>query len=180
MQSKYNKANPMQYATVALLVLIIVLGGFFYPSAAKVAERVSVPDAQSVDLSGLQAQLDSICELTDGCQFFNVDKSEANVLKNVLDENEDDFVEKLSELVGIDEKFLDIKSIDIDDKQARAYSEKDKEDENYNVEVFFSVKYRDEDEADYHYAYILASAVLDEGSLDDYSLAEVDRLFEFN
>lgn len=201
-QSKVNQPNWVQWLTLVLVVGMGLGAILFYPSTP---EMPVIPEAAPVvvDMSGVESAIadinvklaeletpadvsvdttkfDRLCELTDGCEYYDISNSEAMPVRNIVEAKDDDFVTAFADLVGIDEDYLKISDITLKDTQVRAYTENDKDDENYNVELFYKVKYKDVDEKDYEYAYILVKSTLDEGDYDSLSLEEVSRTFEFD
>lgn len=153
--------------------------GLNVPTAEEIASLINVPEAPSVDTE----KVDKICELTDGCEFYEINDSEGskvykkfNIVSNA---NKGDFKEELSKLLDINEDDFDVIDVYTKDKQVRAYTKSDKDDENYEVKAFVRVKYQDKDTDDYEVIYVVVTSVLDEGDYDELSLEEVDRHFEF-
>ena len=164
-----------QIAMFAMLAVCIIFSGIAAIKPLEVTTEMVNISVESANLSSL----DRLYEITDDYTGFELADNQADVLKDALVKTEDDFIEAFSELVGIDEDYLVIKTISYKDQNAFVFSVKDKDDENFEVSVFMKIKYKDEDESDYSYAYVLAEATLDEGDLDNYSLTEVARTFEF-
>ena len=153
------------------------------PTAEEIALAVSNVSVtpEVTEVSSNQAMIDRLCELTDGCSEYAVLPSKANILKDELSKNKNsDFFEKFAVLSGIDEEYLTILDTYYKDKEAKVYTEDDLDEENFQVKCFAKVKFKDNDEEDYEYMYVLAEATLDEGNLDEYTLSEVERTFEFD
>jgi len=146
------------------------------PTAAEIAALVVIPEVnQSVD----NEKLDKVCELTDGCEFYEIEDSEGKKVYNKIKNTSNKFKEELSDLLDIDEDDFVIVEVVIKDKQVRAYTKYDKNNENYEVKAFVRVIIDDDDEEDDETIYVLVTSVLDEGDYDDLSIEEVDRHFEF-
>jgi len=201
--------NGSVIATV--IICAVLLGGFVFlmipevpevpeapvvPTAAQVAAEVAglivIPSAPVVDTG----MVDRICELTDGCEFWDINDDDApgdlgqlNVLNELQSSNaRKDFEEAFGDLIGLDfdDDEFDFKgprSSFYEDHQIRA-SDADAEDDNWKAEVFMRVTWRDTDK---HYdgsesevMYVLVTSVLDEGDYDSLSIEEVTRRFEFD
>ena len=169
------------------------------PTAAEVAALISVPEAPVVDTG----MVDRICELTDGCEFYEIDANiyssghainfiDGHVVDSLIMTPEivKDFSKAFGDLVGLEwdsvlaDSEIELVEGEILDIQVRAYSENDKDDGNYEVKAYMKVLYEDTDE---YYAltesdgeYILVTTNLDEGEYDSLSIKKVDRRFEFN
>lgn len=131
-------------------------------------------------------KLDRVCELTEGCEYWEGDVSDLLALDN--GDAEEDFFDAMVDLTGIDEDYLRVQArwnIEMKDYQVRAYSDNDEEDENWEIKTFIKVRYYDEDEADgfdhedAEYEYLVVTSVLDEGEYDSMTVEEVNRRFEF-
>jgi hypothetical protein len=125
--------------------------------------------------------VDKLCELTNGCKFYEPRRfQKMRILRNLDDGDAwDDYQEALADLLGIDEDDLDLKDVDMKDYQIRAYTEKDKDDGNWEIKVYVRQEYRDVDESDDDVIYLVVSSTLDEGDYDNLSITQVDRHFEF-
>ncbi len=139
-----------------------------------------IPEAPSIDTE----KIDRVCELTDGCEYWESDKTYEWVFYTHFDEHDqidatEDFEEAMADLVGIDEDYFNLLNFDERDTQIRAYSDDDKEDKNWEVKVFAKVGYEDEDEEEEEYIYVLITTILDEGEYDSLTVEEVSRNFEF-
>lgn len=182
MQAKIN--GWMQYVLVGLVILsIIVSWGAYSKTTNVVVDADEIADAVIAGIVVPEVDttnIDRVCELTDGCEFYTIANSQASEVRDVVEDKEDDFVDAFAELVGIDEDYLDIKAITLKDTQVRAYTEDDKDDKNYEVKLFYRVKYEDVDVDETNYAYIVVTSILDEGDYDSLTLEEVDRTFEFD
>lgn len=175
-----------QTAVLGVLIVgfVLVLGSLAYvantmpetpvvPTAAEVAALVVIPAAPIFDTKNV----DRICELTDGCEYWEGSMGDLNALNE--DEAFDDFNDLLADLVNIDEDYLDF-DYDLRDWQVRAYTDDDRDDENWEVKVFVKINYWDtDDEEDDEKVYLLVTSVLDEGDYDKMSIQEVSRTFEF-
>ena len=180
--------------TVVVASAILLLSQFYFvsqipepqtvptpASAAEIANAVApliiVPEVTNPDTE----KLDRLCELTDGCEAYEGDDEWANEVREVVEDEDKDFVRPFAKLVDIDKDYLVFISISKQDVKVTAATKDDLDDENYKVELFYKIKYRDEDESysDRHTIYILVTSVLDEGDYDSLSIEEVDRTFEF-
>ena len=157
-----NKTNaPIQTVNESAIIAAVLAG-------------IEVPEIDTT-------KIDRVCELTNGCEYYEVSNSNAKDVRDWVEDEDKDFVEAFSDMVGVDEDYLDIKDITRKETQVRAYNEDDKDDENFEVKVFYRLKFRDVDENEYDYAYFVVSTTLDEGEFDedDAVLEEVGRSFEF-
>ena len=210
--------TPVIWTVVIATIIMLVVGFFGYmqiPTAEEVAGKVDVPTNAEVQVIVNDAvdsafakieipevdteKIDKICELTNGCEFYEPEDDEVYDILNELDNDNavDDFIRKLSNLIDLDEDEFELDGIlaeDIDcsndiypdvvkfkDSQIRTYSEKDKDDGNWEVKVFLRVVYHDvdEDDDDDEVIYVVVTSVLDEGEYESLSLEEVSRDFEF-
>ena len=140
-------------------------------------------------------KLDKVCELTDGCEFYEIEWTLAGLVVNFIDGGlAEDFVEldategsdfdkEIEKLLDIDEDDFWIVSIEIrdedEDVQVRTSNEDDKDDGNYEVKIFVRVTYKDIDEDDHDYMYVVVTSTLDEGEYDEMTVVEESRNFEF-
>ncbi len=148
------------------------------PTAQEIVDLIVIPSFPVVDTD----KIDRVCELTDGCEYWEKDKSYTEVINHFnLDRGDmnEDFKEAMSDLLDIDEEYLNIIDFDERDTQVRAYSDKDKEDDNWKIKVFAKVNYED-DEQETEYVYVLVTSTLDEGEYESMTVEEVSRNFEFD
>jgi len=145
------------------------------PSAQEIADLIVIPGVETPN----NVMLERLCELTKGCEYYELDDDEANPVKLQVTADSEDFREELADLVDLDEEYLVISSISLRDVQVRAYSDEDFDEENYEVSLFYKVKYKDSDDDDLEYVYVLVESKLDEGKYDSMELSEVSRSFEF-
>lgn len=201
--------TPVIWTVIIVGVILLVAGFFAYAqiptneeikNAATDAANTAIVNANiptAEEIAGLvvlpegdKAKIDKICELTDGCEFYEANRWQMRNLLRALDNGdaEDDFFDAMVDFTGIDEDYLvvqDRNDIELKDYQIRAYSEKDKDDGNWEIKSFIKVRYYDSDEAnsfnhqDAEYAYLVVTSVLDEGDYDSLSIEEVSRSFEF-
>lgn len=174
--------NGSVMATVIVCtVLILAFGLYMRP---EIPEMPSIPTAQEIasqiDIPSVDTGIvNRICELTDGCLFY--ESKYPNYWINRLDEDYDeDFEEAVADLLNIDEDYLTINNIDYREKQVRAYTKNDKDRGSWEIKRFARVEYQDTDEDNGEVVYVLMTTTLDEGSYDEIStLVEVDRNFKF-
>ncbi len=240
METKYNKANWIQY-TIGILVILSLSFSFIGYNASKsaadsvnavtdtdvtnivnaavnematriITELSTASDAVSPTAAEIAALINipkgdtsRLCELTPGCEFYeptdeNHDgylKTNHAVLLKLKGNNEaaEDFVEELSDLIGLDDdefnlsdklaKYVSANDLNDEDVveykeyQIRAYSESDADDDNWEIKIFARITYQDIDENDHDHVYVVITSVLDEGDYDSLSIEEVDRRFEF-
>ena len=184
------ETQSVDVPTAAEIAALIEVQLVDVPTAAEIAALVSVPTTPAGDTVVVPSldneKLDRVCELTEGCEFYEGSSNKLRELDNGDAEN--DFFDAMVDLTGIDEDYLEVQSrddIDLIDYQIRAYSEEDKDDDNWEIKTFIKVRYYDTDEAnsfnhyDAEYAYIVVTSVLDEGDYDSLSIEEVNRNFEF-
>ena len=174
-----------------------ILSRIVFPTAADIAANVKLPDITIPDFEDVNNEkLNRVCELTEGCEYYEGSISDLSALDN--SEAEDDFFDAMVDFTNIDEDNLVIQSnsqiynnLDRDDErifvyQIRAYTEDDKDDENWEIKTFIKVRYYDSDDAndfnddDAEYAYLVVTSILDEGEYDSLSIEEVSRNFEFD
>lgn len=164
------------------------------PTAEEIVASANLPTAE--DIAALMPVVDNslnerLCELTDGCEFWEPHRRQSWGILNALNNGdaEEDFFDAMVDLTGIDEDYLVVEprhDVDMKDYQIRAYSDKDKEDGNWEIKTFIKVRYYDSDEAnsftheDAEYAYIVVTSILDEGEYEDLAIEEVSRSFEFD
>ena len=164
--------------TLLILVLIASVVSPFYIAKTIRDNKVVIPEYTAPIIPDVNNEkLDKLCELTDGCEYFEGSESELIALNT--SEAEDDFEEALADLLGLDEDDFTIEDIDYKDGQVRAYSEDDKDDDSWTCKVFIRVTIQDEDTPDEEVIYIVVTSVLDEGEYDDLTIEEVTRRFEF-
>jgi len=202
--------------TVCIASLILLVAGIFgyvaiqnsipapvapvdVPTAAEIAALITVPAApaavttvNNVD----QAKIDKLCELTDGCEFYEPASGDVYGILSNLNEDEaaEDFVRKFSDVIGLeDDEYTingylaeDISSysqmsgdIEYKDTQIRAYTSDDKDDGNWEIKVLLRVTYQDIDEADESVAYVIVTSTLDENDYESLTVSKVSRSFEF-
>ena len=186
-----------------IIVCAVLIAGFVYltmpetpvvnvpvvsvPTAAEIAALVKIPEipaatteAESIDT----AKLDRLCELTNGCEVYEIHGGSAiSARDEVTNEIPDsrDFERAFSNLVEIDRDYLIFNdTLELRDYQVTATTQDDKDNDNYLVELFYKVKFKDSDNDDWETAYVLVSATLDEGDYDGLSIEEVSRNFEFD
>jgi len=140
------------------------------PTAAEIAAAVVIPTADN-------EKLNKVCELTDGCEFYEGHISKLIALDD--DDAEDDFEDALEDLLDIDKEDLDY-DYDMKDYQVRAYSKQDKKDGNWELQVFVKITYSEDGDDDTDRIYVLITSTLDEGDYDDMVVQEVSRNFEFD
>jgi hypothetical protein len=217
--------NPSWIAILSLVLIVVALIGVFgvwsvasnankkvdsiqVPTAAQIASQITVPQAPVVNVPTAQeiadainipasdtAKVNKLCELTEGCEFWEGGTYELYALNS--EEASDDFVRKLSNVIGLDEdeftlngklaewiidysgKTYVTNAVDYKDSQIRAYSEKDKDEDNWELKIFLRVEYKDVDSVDTEVVYVVVTSVLDEGNYDSLTLEEVSRNFEF-
>lgn len=162
-----------------LLVLGFVLGATLFSSTKVIEVEKQVVVEVPVLVNNTNDKTDRLCELTDGCNFYEISDSEADVVRQIVEDEEKEFIEAFSDFVGIDEDYLEIDDVDEKDVKVIALTKQDKEDENFEVKLFYRVEYKDSDEEDLSVIYIVVSSTLDEGEFDSLSLEEVSRTFEF-
>ena len=183
--------------TVVVASAILLLSQFYFvsqipepqaiptpASAAEIANAVAplivIPEVTNPDV----AKLDKLCELTDGCESYEITEDDAtDAISEVTNEIPDskDFERAFADLVDVDRDYLVFRRgyPDLLDSKVIAQTKDDKDDENFLVELFYKVKYKDKDDDDYSTIYVLVSSTLDEGDYDSLSIEEVDRNFEF-
>ncbi len=199
-----------------VIVCAVVLGLFTWIIIPDVPEfpEIDVPTADAIAaavLAGVDipevdtAKLDKVCELTDGCEFYEGSIRDLDALDN--DEAADDFIDELSDLIGLDKDEFKLGddelynlaedmqdednsndllntagTVDYKDSQIRAYSKQDKKDGNWEIKTFLRVEYHDidEDVDDNEFVYVVVTSVLDEGDYDSLSIEQVSRNFEFD
>lgn len=151
------------------------------PTAAEIASLITVPEIPAAPEVNNE-MINKLCELTDGCEFYEGSLSELSNLYTT--EAQDDFKEAVADLINLDEDdftFVSSYASMYKDGQVRAYSEEDKDDGNWECKVFLRVKYHDLD-ADFgenEVLYVVLTSVLDEGDYDKLTIEEVPRTFEF-
>lgn len=183
--------------TVIVASVILLVCGFFavisinsnLALATQALNKINVPSTEAI-VNGVLAgivipsadneKLDKVCSLTDGCEYYELNDSEGNKVYKKINATNKDFKEELSDLLDIDEDYLNIIDINIKDKQVRAYSKSDKNDENYEVKAFVRVEYEDTDVDEKEVVYIVVTSILDKGKYDSLSIEEVTRSFEFD
>jgi len=173
-----NNTGWIVLAVVALLAGGII--GALYFSSTEIVEvekekivEVQVP-AENVD----NELLAKICELTEGCEFYEGSLSVLSALDS--EDAEDDFLDELERITDIDEDDLEF-DYDYKDSQVRAYTKQDMKDENWEVKVFVKITYWDADDSDdKDKIYLLITSVLDEGDYESMTVQEVPRSFEFD
>lgn len=209
MTQKESNANVMWAIAVATIILMIgmyvsvqsypesqepataneiaveLVGMVNIPTAEDIANAVNVPSANN-------DMMNKLCELTKGCEFWEL--KNFNNLFNLydldVDEAEDDFRDALDDFYNIDDDYetLDF-DYDMKDYQIRV-SEGDslaeaKKDGNWVVQVFFRLDYTvtdndvDEDDEKGGVDYFVLTSTLDEGEYDELSIKKVSRNFEF-
>ena len=216
--------KPVIWSVVVATVLILVLGMFATMSInSNLKSLVDDIDDFDIDEAALanaivagivipeidNEKLDRVCELTDGCEFYEYDfMDEPETWINLWNEwvtswtgmgdvNEDFDEEVIEILEDTLEDELDIDKEDfsivlstlnaesLKGYQVRAYTEDEFDDENWEVKLFIRQEYTvtgysiDDDDQD-GYIYLLVTSVLDEGEYDSMTVEEVDRHFEFN
>ena len=203
-----NSPNWVNYLTCVLVIvglvggLIVVNGvrndvvtaieGVDIPTAAEVAALITIPDIPVVDTT----MVDRICELTDGCEFWDIDDDHDGSLNEVTALTElnkararQDFKDEFADLIGLDRDEFNFVNAGTpfgsnyfeDETQIRAYSDNDADDDNWEVKTLLRVVYHDKDEdaGDDEVVYVVVTSVLDEGEYDELSVEEVSRNFEF-
>ena len=164
------------------------------PTAAEIAALVSagivIPEAAVTD----SAKVDRVCELTDGCEYWEPKDDHDGELKNdnavLLELNKlrarQDFKNAFEDLIGLDltDEFTFVDTLNSfyeDETQIRAYPDNDADDDNWEVKTLLRVVYHDVDEdlGDNEVVYVVVTSVLDEGEYDELSIEEVSRDFEF-
>jgi hypothetical protein len=202
--------------TVCIASLVLLVAGIFgyaslqnsipapaapvdVPTAAEIAALIVVPAAPAAvvtEVDSNQAKLDKLCELTDGCEFYEPASGDVGSILSYLNEDEavEDFVEKFANVIDLEDDEFEINGVmaedissygdmaaDVEykDSQIRAYSSDDKDDGNWNVQVLLRVTYQDIDEADESVAYVLVTSTLDENDYESLSVSKVSRSFEF-
>lgn len=179
-----QKANWVQWCTgiLALFLVVSLFAGWFTPSY----EAPVVPTTEAV-VTGVLAGIviptidtstqDRLCELTDGCEYWEGSSRWLSSLDT--DDAWDDFHDLLADLVSIDDDYLDW-DYRYKDYQVRSYTDDDEADDNWEVKVFVKVTYWDtDDDEDDEKIYLLVTSVLDEGDYDEMTIQEVPRTFEF-
>jgi hypothetical protein len=218
-----NSPNWLQWATGVLVVVAVIFGILAYnnasnievPTASEIASQVKIPEipaAPVIDIPTAEeiaskiviptpvtseidtAKIDKICEATEGCEFWSGSVSDLYALNN--NEAADDFIDRISDLIGLDtDEFringvlaknlqasdLTYGDVSYKDAQIRAYSDRDKDKENWELKVFLRIKYHDMDAdfGDKETIYVVITSVLDEGEYNSLSITEVNRHFEF-
>jgi len=152
--------------------------------AAAIAPLIVIPEAPTIDT----AKVDRVCELTDGCEYWEARRPILWV-DEVLGE-EEDVEDALLDLLNLDEDDLednypfgryDVFEVVDKETQVRDYSEDyEAGDGNWEVKIFARVIYEDVDENDEDYEYVVITSVFDEGEYDELSIEKVDRKFEFD
>ena len=166
--------------TLLILVLIASVVSPFYIAKTIRDNKVEIPEIvipEVVIPDVDNEKLNKLCELTDGCEFYEGSLRWMNKLYN--EDAEEDFLEWLEDYSDIDEEDLSV-TWDYKDAQVRAYSEDDMDDENWELKAFVKFTYWDiDDEDDKEKVYLVITSVLDEGEYDSLTVEEVTRRFEF-
>ena len=184
-QNKVNQPNWLQYITGIIVALLII--GMFSGWGNSEPTDLSAFDAKIVDLQNsvnniqVDDRIDKLCELTDGCDVYEItgsDKSNAiNDVEDYLTDNNDRKLRTFMEdIVDLDRDDFEIKSIDRKDAKVTAATENDKDDENYEVSLVLRVKYKDEDASDPDYVYVMVTADIVDGiDVENVNVVETDR-----
>ena len=147
------------------------------PTANELAGAIVMPVMPVIDTS-IQ---DRICELTDGCEYWESQAPYHWV--NIVLSEEDDIEDALLDLIGLDDDELmgpPLFDVDVKDSQVRDYSsDYERYDGNWETKIFCRVTYTDVDEDDNDHVYVVITSIFDEGEYDELSVEEVSRGFEF-
>ncbi len=156
------------------------------PTAADIAALIVIPAAPVIDTD----KIDKIYDSLDAGTIYVNEPIPEDAIEYARDSDnidEDDFLELLSDIVGIDEDYLVINSLIIKDEEVTVKNRDALEDGNVKVEGFLKIRYHDEDDNDdTEVVYVVVTAditdLYDEENDQDveYSIREVDRDFEFD
>lgn len=191
MQAQTNYAAIFSCITM-IIVAIIAVSMLLAPEPVTPTEPASAEEIAALTAANIllnieipevdTSKFDRLCELTDGCEFYEGGSYNLNALNDV--DAREDFEEALADLVNIDEDYLTYSedtSFDNFDYQVRAYSEDDADDDNWECKVFLRIEYSDDDNSDdEEVIYVLITSTLDEGEYDELTIQEVSRNFEFD
>ncbi len=204
--------TPVVWTVVVATILILILGAFsaagLNSNLKLIGEKLDNIDIDIDEVALANAivagivlpevdteKLDRVCELTDGCEYWDFEDYEGNLSISTIwtelqiHDAQEDFEDAFEDLIGLDFEddfnFVGNFYSDFyeDDYQIRAYSDEDAEDGNWEVKVFMRVVYQDVDEDDKddtEKVYVVVTSILDEGEYDSLSIKEVSRNFEFN
>ena len=210
-----TQANQKGVIWTTIICSVVLLTALIWGLTSISVPEVVVPTEGAI-ISGVLAGIvvpavpimdtittDRICELTDGCEYWEPESGDLSGIFTALQDEEatEDFVDAFSDLISLDDdeykfvlsagvKKLAEKVVASElgqfyrDHQIRIeateYPE-DEEDENWETKTFMRVKYFDIDEGsdEKETAYIVVTSVLDEGEYDELSIQKVSRTFEF-
>ena len=201
-----TQANQKGVIWTTIICSVVLLTALIWGLTSISVPEVVVPTEGAI-ISGVLAGIvvpavpimdtittDRICELTDGCEYWEPKDDHDGELKNddavLLELNKlrarQDFKNAFEDLIGLDLTdeftFADtLNSFYEDETQIRAYSDNDADDDNWEVKTLLRVVYHDVDEdlGDNEVVYVVVTSVLDEGEYDELSIEEVSRDFEF-
>lgn len=201
-----TQANQKGVIWTTIICSVVLLTALIWGLTSISVPEVVVPTEGAI-ISGVLAGIvvpavpimdtittDRICELTDGCEYWEPKDDHDGELKNddavLLELNKlrarQDFKNAFEDLIGLDltDEFTfddTLNSFYEDETQIRAYSDNDADDDNWEVKTLLRVVYHDVDEdlGDNEVVYVVVTSVLDEGEYDELSIEEVSRDFEF-
>ena len=186
--------------TVVIAALVLLVAGFLavgninknqpepadVPTAAEIASLISVPAAPEAPVVDTSVQ-DRICELTDGCKYWE-SRLPGMWTRQVMDE-EDDIEDALLDLLNLDKDDLekinihygdyDVFKVNDKETQVRLYAEDYEVDGDWEAKIFARVTYKDVDEDNDDHEYVLITSTFDEGEYDSLTVESVPRSFEF-
>ena len=201
-----TQANQKGVIWTTIICSVVLLTALIWGLTSISVPEVVVPTEGAI-ISGVLAGIvvpavpimdtittDRICELTDGCEYWEPKDDHDGELKNddavLLELNKlrarQDFKNAFEDLIGLDltDEFTFVDTLNSfyeDETQIRAYSDNDADDDNWEVKTLLRVVYHDVDEdlGDNEVVYVVVTSVLDEGEYDELSIEEVSRDFEF-
>jgi len=201
-----TQANQKGVIWTTIICSVVLLTALIWGLTSISVPEVVVPTEGAI-ISGVLAGIvvpavpimdtittDRICELTDGCEYWEPKDDHDGELKNdsavLLELNKlrarQDFKNAFEDLIGLDltDEFTfddTLNSFYEDETQIRAYSDNDADDDNWEVKTLLRVVYHDVDEdlGDNEVVYVVVTSVLDEGEYDELSIQKVSRTFEF-
>lgn len=138
-----------------------------------------IPEIPEIKIEGdIINKVNKLCELTKGCERWNMDEDEADILYDeVTDNNNKTLIKYLAKILDIDREDITILSIVVKDKIAYAINEDEADDGNYNAELFLKIKYDDDEDKETIYLHITGT-VEDSTDVEVTSITKVDRNFE--
>ena len=201
-----TQANQKGVIWTTIICSVVLLTALIWGLTSISVPEVVVPTEGAI-ISGVLAGIvvpavpimdtittDRICELTDGCEYWEPKDDHDGELKIdnavLLELNKlrarQDFKNAFEDLIGLDltDEFTFVDTLNSfyeDETQIRAYSDNDADDDNWEVKTLLRVVYHDVDEdlGDNEVVYVVVTSVLDEGEYDELSIEEVSRDFEF-